>query len=65
MLKRVYEPASLSDGKRVLVDRLWPRGLTKEQARVDRWLRAWLPQTSYAAGFTSGRNTSTPFANGT
>jgi uncharacterized protein YeaO (DUF488 family) len=42
-LKRVYEKPSLSDGKRVLVDRLWPRGMTKEQARVDRWLRDLAP----------------------
>jgi uncharacterized protein YeaO (DUF488 family) len=42
-LKRVYEKPSLSDGKRVLVDRLWPRGITKEQARVDRWLRDLAP----------------------
>jgi uncharacterized protein YeaO (DUF488 family) len=38
-LKRVYGPAEKSDGYRVLVDRLWPRGLTKEKARVDLWLR--------------------------
>jgi uncharacterized protein YeaO (DUF488 family) len=43
LLKRVYEPPSLSDGKRVLVDRLWPRGLTKEQAQLDRWLRDLAP----------------------
>jgi uncharacterized protein YeaO (DUF488 family) len=42
-LKRVYEPWSESDGKRVLVDRLWPRGLTKEAARVDVWLRDIAP----------------------
>lgn len=38
-LKRVYEPPSPDDGTRVLVDRLWPRGLTKEAARIDLWLR--------------------------
>lgn len=43
LLKRVYERPSLSDGKRVLVDRLWPRGLTKEQAQLDRWLRDLAP----------------------
>lgn len=43
LLKRVYEQPSLSDGKRVLVDRLWPRGLTKEKARVDSWLRDLAP----------------------
>ena len=38
-IKRAYESASTQDGLRVLVDRLWPRGLTKEAARVDQWLR--------------------------
>jgi uncharacterized protein YeaO (DUF488 family) len=38
-LKRVYEEPSPQDGWRVLVDRLWPRGLTKEKAHVDLWLR--------------------------
>jgi len=38
-LKRVYEKPSRKDGLRVLVDRLWPRGLTKERAAVDLWLK--------------------------
>jgi len=38
-VKRVYEAPGKTDGFRLLVDRLWPRGLTKEQARVDLWLR--------------------------
>jgi len=42
-IKRVYEPASRQDGTRVLVDRLWPRGLTKENAAVDEWLRDLAP----------------------
>ncbi len=42
-LKRVYEVASPQDGARVLVDRLWPRGLTKEDAALDAWLRALAP----------------------
>lgn len=37
--KRVYERPEVDDGYRVLVDRLWPRGLTKEKAGVDEWLR--------------------------
>lgn len=44
-LKRVYDPASESDGYRILVDRLWPRGLTEESARVDLWLRRLAPTT--------------------
>ena len=41
--KRVYESASRQDGTRVLVDRLWPRGLTKERAAIDEWLRDLAP----------------------
>ena len=42
-LKRVYEPAEQSDGTRILVERLWPRGLTKRRARVDLWLKDVAP----------------------
>jgi len=42
-IKRVYEPADVADGRRVLVDRLWPRGLTKAAAAVDDWLREVAP----------------------
>ena len=42
-VRRVYEPAAPSDGRRVLVDRLWPRGLAKDKARVDQWLKAVSP----------------------
>ena len=38
-LKRAYEPAAAEDGYRVLVERLWPRGLSKDRARVDRWIK--------------------------
>ena len=41
--KRVYEPAARGDGARLLVDRLWPRGLSKERAAVDEWLRDLAP----------------------
>lgn len=41
--KRVYEPPSPDDGMRVLVDRLWPRGLSKENARLDDWMREIAP----------------------
>ena len=41
--RRVYEQAEPSDGRRVLVDRLWPRGLSKEKAHLDEWLRAVAP----------------------
>jgi uncharacterized protein YeaO (DUF488 family) len=42
-IKRVYETVARTDGARVLVDRLWPRGLTKERAQVDEWLRDLAP----------------------
>ena len=42
-VKRVYDSALKADGERVLVDRLWPRGLTKEKARIDLWLRDLAP----------------------
>lgn len=42
-LKRVYEPASEADGTRILVDRLWPRGITKAKAGIDLWLKDLSP----------------------
>jgi uncharacterized protein YeaO (DUF488 family) len=42
-LKRVYDPLSAQDGYRVLVDRLWPRGLKREAARIDAWLKDVAP----------------------
>lgn len=42
-VKRVYEPASPEDGYRILVDRLWPRGVTKERAHVDEWRKDLAP----------------------
>lgn len=43
VIKRAYDKPSVSDGVRVLVDRLWPRGLTKEKAGIDHWLRDLAP----------------------
>jgi uncharacterized protein YeaO (DUF488 family) len=42
-IKRVYDPPDEADGQRVLVDRLWPRGLKREDARLDEWLREIAP----------------------
>ena len=50
-VKRVYEPPARSDGTRVLVDRLWPRGLTKERAAVDAWLRDLAPSDALRKWF--------------
>jgi uncharacterized protein YeaO (DUF488 family) len=43
VIKRVYEPRSPSDGKRILVDRLWPRGIRKEAAAIDLWIKNIAP----------------------
>ena len=50
-LKRVYEKPSRRDGYRILVDRLWPRGLTKERAAVDLWLKTVAPSTELRKWF--------------
>ena len=50
-VKRVYEKASRQDGLRILVDRLWPRGLTKERAAVDWWLKDVAPSTELRQWF--------------
>ena len=50
-IKRVYEPPSTSDGERVLVDRLWPRGLTKAKARIDLWLKDLAPSNQLRRWF--------------
>ena len=42
-IKRVYDPAAKDDGLRVLVDRLWPRGIAKAKARIDLWLKDVAP----------------------
>jgi uncharacterized protein YeaO (DUF488 family) len=42
-LKRIYEKPDRSDGKRILVDRLWPRGVSKENAHIDGWLKEIAP----------------------
>src|ERR1700691_5495272 len=43
-IKRIYEPAGKDDGLRVLVDRLWPRGVAKQKAHIDLWLRDLAPR---------------------
>ena len=49
--KRVYEPSEASDGTRVLVDRIWPRGLTKEHESVDVWLKDITPTAGLRTWF--------------
>ncbi|MGA8668872.1 MAG: DUF488 domain-containing protein [Terracidiphilus sp.] len=50
-IKRAYEEPDKEDGTRILVDRLWPRGLTKEKARVDLWLKDVAPSTELRKWF--------------
>ncbi len=50
-LKRAYDPAAASDGYRVLIDRLWPRGVTRERAQLDDWERELPPSTQLREWF--------------
>ena len=50
-VKRIYEPAAADDGFRVLVDRLWPRGLAKAKARIDEWLKDIAPSDALRHAF--------------
>lgn len=50
-VKRIYEPVSKEDGFRILVDRLWPRGMTKEKAGIDLWLKDIAPSTELRKWF--------------
>jgi uncharacterized protein YeaO (DUF488 family) len=50
-LKRIYDPPSHADGKRILVDRLWPRGIKKEDAKLDEWLKDIAPSSELRKWF--------------
>ena len=50
-LKRAYEPAAADDGMRVLIDRLWPRGVSKDHAALDLWLKDLAPSTELRKWF--------------
>jgi uncharacterized protein YeaO (DUF488 family) len=50
-IKRVYDPPRPEDGLRVLVDRLWPRGLSKEKAKIDQWLKQIAPSDALRKKF--------------
>lgn len=55
-IKRAYDKPSLSDGERVLVDRLWPRGVKKDKARIDHWLRNLAPSDELRKWFHESAN---------
>lgn len=50
-LKRVYDPSSKQDGARVLVDRIWPRGVSREDAALDRWMKEVAPSAELRKWF--------------
>lgn len=50
-IKRIYEPFSKDDGYRILVDRLWPRGIKKEEAHIDKWMKEIAPSTELRQWF--------------
>jgi uncharacterized protein YeaO (DUF488 family) len=50
-IKRVYDDPSPDDGRRVLVDRIWPRGISKERAQIDLWLKEVAPSTGLRKWF--------------
>jgi uncharacterized protein YeaO (DUF488 family) len=50
-VKRVYEPASAGDGYRILVDRLWPRGVSKKRAKLDEWAKELAPSSQLREWF--------------
>ena len=51
MLKRAYEPPEKADGTRILVDRLWPRGVSKAEARLDEWFKEIAPSAELRTWF--------------
>lgn len=61
-LKRIYEPESPDDGWRVLVDRLWPRGIKKETAHVDLWYKELAPSNELRKAFHQGIDNFADFA---
>lgn len=61
-VKRVYEPPEKEDGYRILIDRLWPRGIKKENARLDEWNKELAPSTGLRKWFHEGKGTFEQFA---
>jgi len=63
-LKRAYEEPDPTDGTRILVDRLWPRGLTKAKAAIDLWLKELAPTAELRNGSRTIRRSGRAFADG-
>ncbi len=62
-IKRVYEQPSKDDGKRILIDRLWPRGLKKDDARIDEWIKEVAPSNELRKWFNHDPNRWDEFKN--
>ncbi len=62
-IKRIYEPAAKNDGYRILVDRLWPRGLKKEEVHTDKWLKDIAPTPALRKWFGHEPGKWTAFTN--
>lgn len=60
-VKRIYEETSYDDGYRILVDRLWPRGFTKEKANIDKWAKSISPSTELRKTFNHDAETMDEF----
>lgn len=61
--RRIYEEPLATDGYRVLVDRLWPRGISKEAAQLDEWAKDIAPSTALRKWFAHSENRFDEFAN--
>jgi uncharacterized protein YeaO (DUF488 family) len=61
VVKRIYEPPASHDGYRILVDRLWPRGIKKEKAGIDSWLKEVAPSTELRTWFHGGEGSFADF----
>lgn len=61
-IKRVYEAPSADDGCRILVDRIWPRGVSKEKAKLDHWIKEVAPSTELRKWFAHDPERFTEFA---
>ncbi|GGT28770.1 DUF488 domain-containing protein [Streptomyces chromofuscus] len=61
-VRRVYEPPQSEDGVRVLIDRLWPRGLAKDEARVDEWPKGLTPSAELRRWYHAGEGSYEEFA---
>ncbi len=62
-IKRVYEQPSKDDGKRILIDRLWPRGLKKDDAQIDEWIKEVAPSNELRKWFNHDPNRWDEFKN--